>query len=60
MKTRGVKKGGRIKGWFSGEGEKFYKYLHEISRKMINNPKIITFNWLKEQKLLEVRSLLKE
>ena len=27
---------------------------------MINNPKFITFNWLKEQNLMEVRSFLKE
>jgi len=60
MKTRGVKRGARLKRWFSGEGEKIDKYLHETSRKMINNPKIISFNWMKEQKLLEVSSLLKE
>ena len=36
------------------------KYLHETSRKTINNPKLISFNWWKEQKLSEVRDLLKE
>jgi len=60
MKTRGVKRGGRLEGWFSRKDEKIEKYLHETSRKMINNPKLVTFNWLKEQKLMEVRSLLKE
>jgi len=60
MKTRGVKRGGRLEGWFLGEEEKIEKYLHETSRKAINNPKIISFNWLKEQKLTEVSVLLKE
>jgi len=36
------------------------KYLHETSRKVINNPKLITFKWMKEQKLMEVMSLLEE
>jgi len=60
MKTRGVKRGGRLESWFSKEDEKFEKYLHETSRNAINNPKLISFNWLKEQKLIEVRDLLKE
>jgi len=60
MKSRTVKRGGRLESWFSGESEKIDKYLHETSRKLINTPKIISFNWLKEQKLLEVRSLLKD
>jgi len=60
MKIRGVKRGGRLESWFSGEEEKIEKYLHETSRKVINNPKLISFNWLKEQKITEVRSLLKE
>jgi len=36
------------------------KYLYETSRKTINNPKLISFNWLKEKKMFEVRDLLKE
>jgi len=59
MKNRGVKRGGCLEGWFSGEDDKIEKYLHETSRKM-NNPKLVTFTWLKEQKLMELRSLLKE
>ena len=55
-----VRKGGRIEAWFSGEDEKIEKYLHETSRKAINNPKLISFNWLREQKMAELRSLLKE
>jgi len=60
MKTCGIKRGGGLKEWFSGEDEKIEKYLHETSRKVVNNPKLISFNWLKEQKLTEVRVLLKE
>jgi len=60
MKTHGVKRGGCLESWFSGEDEKIEKYLHETSRKTTNNPKLISFNWLKEQKLTEVRDLLKE
>ena len=60
MKTRGIKRGGHLEGWFSGEDEKIEKYVHETSWKMINNPKLVTFNWLKERKFMEVRSLLKE
>jgi len=44
VKTHGIKRGERLKGWFSGEDEKIEKYLHETSRKMINNPKLATFN----------------
>ena len=55
-----LRRGGHIEAWFSGEDEKIEKYLHETSRKTINNPKFISFDWLKEQKLVELRSLLKE
>jgi len=47
MKTGAVKRGGHLKNWFSGDDEKIEKFLHESSRKTINNPKLITFNWLK-------------
>ena len=60
MKSRGVKRSGRLEGWFAGEDEQIEKYLHETNRKAINNPKLITFNWLKEHKVTEVRSLMKE
>jgi len=60
IKTRAVRRGGRIEAWFSGEDEKIEKYIHETSMKAINNPKLISFNWLKEQKLAELRTLLKE
>ena len=32
----------------------------EISRKVINTPKLLSFNWLKEQNLKEVRKALKD
>jgi len=60
IKTRAIRRGGRLVAWFSGEDEKIEKYLHETNRKAINNPKLISFNWLREQKLAEVRSLLIE
>ena len=60
MKTRAVKRGGQLQSWFSSENDKIERYLHEISTKIIKNPKLISFNWLKEQKLFEVRDLLKE
>jgi len=60
IKTREIRRGGRLEAWFSGEDEKIEKYLHETNRKVINNPELISFNWLREQKLVEVRSLLKE
>jgi len=44
MKTRAVKRGGHLENWFSGDVEKIEKFLHESSRKTINNPKLITFN----------------
>ncbi|KAK7353684.1 hypothetical protein VNO80_19135 [Phaseolus coccineus] len=31
MKTRGVKRGGRLEKWFSGEDDKIEKCLHETN-----------------------------
>ena len=36
------------------------RYRFETSRKMINNPKVVSFGWLKSKKLNDVRGLLKE
>jgi len=44
MKTRVVKRGGHLENWFSGDDENIEKFLHELSRKAINNPKVISFN----------------
>jgi len=60
MKTCVVKRGGHLENWFSDDDEKIEKFLHESSRKAINNPKLITFNWLKGQNLNDVRNVLKE
>jgi len=60
MKTRVVRKGRHLENWFSREGEQIEKYLHDTSRKVINNSKLISSSWMKQQKLMEVRNLLKE
>ena len=60
MKTRAVRSGGKIEGWFSGESEQINKFLLETSRKTINTPKLVFFIWMKQQNLSTVRSLLKE
>jgi len=44
IKTRAVRRGGRLEAWFSSEDEKIEKYLYETNRKAINNPKLISFN----------------
>jgi len=36
------------------------KYRFETSRKVINNPKVVSFSWLKSQRLDDVRNFLKE
>jgi len=60
MKTRVVRSGGKLGGWFSGESKLIDKYLHETSRKIVNTPKLVSFTWMKQQNLNTVRSLLKE
>jgi len=60
MKTRDVRSGGNLEGWFSGESELIDKYLHETSRKIVNTPKFVSFTWMKQQNLSTVRSLLNE
>jgi len=54
MKTRAVRSGGKIEGWFSGESEKINKFLLETSRKTINTPKLVSFIWTKQQNLSTV------
>jgi len=48
IKTRVVRRGGRLESWYFGEGEQIKKYLHETNRKVINNPKLISFSWMKQ------------
>jgi len=55
-----VTSGGRLEGWFSGDNELIEKYRFETIRKVINNSKVVSFSWLKSQKLNDVRNLLKE
>ena len=60
MKSRGVKSSGKLEGWFAGDTNLISKYLLETSRKNVNTPKVVSFSWMKQQKLDSVRSVLKE
>jgi len=60
VKTRAVRSGGRLEGWFSGDNDLIERYRFQTSTKVINNPKIVSFDWLKSQKLDNVRRLLKD
>jgi len=60
IKMRVVKSGGRLEGWFSGDNDLIERYRFETSTKVINNPKVVSFDWLKYQKLDNVRRLLKD
>jgi len=60
IKTRAVRSGGRLEGWFSGDNELIERYCFETSTKVINNSKVVFFDWLKSQKLDNVRKLLKD
>jgi len=60
MKSRGVKSTRKLEGWFSGDTNLINKYLLETSRKNMNTPKVVSFTWMKEQKLDSVRNILKE
>ena len=60
VKTRAVRSGGRIEGWFSGDNDLIERYRFETSTKVINNPKVVCFDSLKSQKLDNVRRLLKD
>ena len=59
-KTRVVRSEGRLESWFSSDTNLIEKYRYETSVKKINNPKVVCFNWLKSQKLDNVRRLLKD
>jgi len=43
IKTRVVRSGGRLEGWFSGDNELIERYRFETSTKVINNPKVVSF-----------------
>jgi len=44
---------------FAGDEEGINAYIHGMSRKQINIPNVLDFNWLKSKKLAETRSALK-
>jgi len=50
---------GVLEIWFVGDEEGINAYIHEMSRKQINIPKVLDFNWLKSEKLAETRPALK-
>ena len=60
VKTRAVRSRGRLENLFSGDNELIEKYRFETSTKVINNPKVVSFNWLKSKKLDNIRKLLKD
>ena len=60
IKTWAVRSGGRLEGWFSRKNELIERYRFETSTKVINNPKVVSFDCLKSQKLDNVRKLLKD
>jgi len=51
MKSKGVKSSVKFEGWFSGDDDLINKYLLETSRKSVNTPKMVSFTWMKQQKL---------
>jgi len=50
---------GVLENWFVGDEEGITAYIHEMSRKLINIPKVLEFTWLKLEKLTETRFALK-
>ena len=50
---------GVLESWFVEDEESINAYIHEMSKKQINIPKVLDFNWLKSEKLTETRSALK-
>jgi len=57
--TKGTTKAGHLETWFSGDNEKIESFLHEMNIKVFYTPKLLSFNWLKEQNLKVVRKALK-
>ena len=44
IKIRVVRSGGRLEGWFSRDNELIERYRFETSTKVINNPKVVSFD----------------
>jgi len=47
---------GVLENWFAGDDEGITAYIHQMSRKKINIPKVLEFSWLKTENLVETRS----
>jgi len=45
INTRAIRSGGRLEGWFSEDNELIERYRFETSTKVINNPKVVSFDW---------------
>jgi len=60
MKSRGVKSSGKLEGWLASDTNLINKYLLDTCRNNVNTPKVVSFTWMKQQKLDSVRSILKE
>jgi len=52
-------KNGHLEKWFSRHQEQMVVYLHEINRKVISSPKFLKFSWLKDEKMQDIRRMLK-
>jgi len=50
VKSRVVRSGGRLEGWFSGDNYLIEKYRYETSIKKINNPKVVCFDLAEKSK----------
>jgi len=48
-----------LENWFAGDKEAMTTFMHEMSRKQINVPKVPKFSWLKRENLEESRIVLK-
>jgi len=48
-----------LERWFCGNQKSIDDYYKLYSRKIIISPKMLSLDWLKEEKLVEVRSMLK-
>jgi len=60
VKSKAIRSGGRLEGWFSGDNDLIERYRFGTNTKVINNPKVVCFDWLKSQKQDNVRRLLKD
>jgi len=50
---------GILERWFAGDVEAMTTFMHDMSIKQINVPKVLEFSWLKSGNLAEPRVVLK-